>query len=430
MKHGISRRDVSRLLATGAAVGTLASTTRMAFADERVRLIWWGNPERDKRTYAVADLYQTKNPGVTVDPETYSWGDYWTKLATQAAGQNLPDVIQMDYRYIFEYARRDQIHALDEFVGNELQLDDFDQNQLESGKVDGKLYGVSMGANSMSHVYNKTVFDKLGLDIGDPTKWTIDDFVAMGKDVKDKLPEGMFFMANLGREENQLETWTRQRGKGLYTEDGQLAFDLQDLQDFWAYWKMMQDEGLTPPPDVMAQFTPGKMDQMMLINKRSLFDFRHSNQLVAVQNLMEDEVGMTMIPNQAGGQPGQYMKPSMLLSMAANSPDPSAAAKLLNFFITDPDANDILLIERGVTGDASIRERISESLTVTENKIIEYLDVVSTHVGPLPPPPPKGAGEIDRAIIPAWEAISFGQKEVGDAAKEFYEFCKTTLERA
>jgi multiple sugar transport system substrate-binding protein len=172
------------------------------------------------------------------------------------------------------------------------------------------------------------------------------------------------------------------------------------------------------------------MDEMMIINSRSLFDFLHSNQLVAAQNLSKDEIGIVMIPNQAGGKPGQYLKPSMLLSMAANSPDPSGAAKLLNFFITDPGANDILLIERGVTGDESIRERITANLTDTEKKIIDYLNVVSGHVSPLPPPPPQGAGEIDRAIEPAWDAIAFGQKSVTDGAKEFYEFCQSTLDRA
>ncbi|MGH6922332.1 MAG: ABC transporter substrate-binding protein, partial [Propylenella sp.] len=142
MQHRITRRDFNRLLGAGAAAGALASTNPAAFAAAaRVRLIWWGNPERDKRTYAVVDLYKAKNPDITVDPENYAWGDYWTKLATQAAGQNLPDVIQMDYRYIFEYARRGQIAALDEFIGKEIDLSDFDANQLASGKVDGKLYG-------------------------------------------------------------------------------------------------------------------------------------------------------------------------------------------------------------------------------------------------------------------------------------------------
>ena len=89
-------------------------------------------------------------------PETYPWNDYWPKLATQAAGGNLPDVIQMDYRYIFEYARRGQLADLTPFVGSQIDLADFDPNQLESGKVDGKLYGISMGANSFTHVYHKT----------------------------------------------------------------------------------------------------------------------------------------------------------------------------------------------------------------------------------------------------------------------------------
>src|ERR1043165_2872045 len=108
MNH-ISRRTFGGLLASGASLAVLASTTPFAFADSRIRLIWWGNPERDKRTNAVIDLYQKANAGVTIDPETYAWNDYWPKLATQAAGQNLPDVIQMDYRYIFEYARRGQL---------------------------------------------------------------------------------------------------------------------------------------------------------------------------------------------------------------------------------------------------------------------------------------------------------------------------------
>ena len=429
MNTRITRRTFGGLMAGGTSAAILASTGRLAFANGRVRLIWWGNPERDKRTYEVVELYQSKNPGITIDPENYAWGDYWTKLATQAAGQNLPDVIQMDYRYIFEYARRGQLAALDGFIGNQLDLADFDQNQLDSGKVDGKLFGVSMGANSMSWVYNKTVLDEIGVELPDQTKWTFDDFVALGNDLKGKLPDGMYMVANRAGQENMLETWTRQRGKGLYTEDGQLAFELEDLEAFWAFYLDLQEQGLTPPADVMAMDT-GKMEENGLIVRNTLFNFLHSNQLVAAQNLTQDEVGITMIPNQAGGRPGQYLKPSMLLSMASNSPDPAAAAALLNFFITDPDANDVLLIERGVTGDASIRERISESLTVTENKIIDYLNVVATSVSPLPPPPPQGAGEIDRAIRPAWEAIAFGQKSLADGAREFYDFCQTTLQRA
>ena len=90
----------------------------------------------------------------------------------------------------------------------------------------------------------------------------------------------------------------------------------------------------------------------------------------------------------------------------------------MNFFITDPEANAILQIERGVSGDASIREGLIGGLSDTEKKIIDYLDVVATSVGPLPPPPPKNAGELDRALRPAWDAIAFEQVTVEEGAQE------------
>ncbi|PWK54685.1 ABC transporter substrate-binding protein [Silicimonas algicola] len=421
-----SRRQFGGIL--GAALSATALSGTAAFAQAgAVRLIWWGNPERDKRTNAVVDLYQTKT-GSTVSPETYAWGDYWQKLATQAAGKSLPDVIQMDYRYIFEYARRNQLAALDEFIGSELELADYDANQLASGVVDGKTYGISMGANSMSHVYNKTVLDGLGVTLPDSTSWTTDDWVAIGKDIKDKLPDGMYFSENMGILEPRLQTWVRSAGKDLYTPEGKIGYDLEDLVAYFEFWKMMQDEGLTPPADVQAQDS-GKMEESMMATKQGVFNFLHSNQLVAMQNLVEDEIDMVMIPN-SGPNAGQYMKPSMFLSMSETAADKAAAAQLMNFFITDPDANDILLIERGVTGDASIRERITPGLTETEQKIINYLDIVGTHVSPLPPPPPANAGEIDRALRPAWESVAFGQVDLEAAAKDFYENSIRSLERA
>ena len=431
MTNRISRRDFNRLAAAGAAVGAFGGLTGPAAAETRLRLIWWGNPDRDERTLKVVDLYKEKAADITVDPETYAWNDYWPKLATQAAGQNLPDVIQMDYRYIFEYARRGQLADLTPYVGNQIDLADFDPNQLESGKVDGKLYGISLGANSMSHAYKPAVLKELGLELPDPTKWTLDDYVAMGKQVKDKLPEGMYFSENMAYREPRLETWVRQRGKALYTADGKLGYDLADLEEYFAFWFQMQEDGLTPPADLQAQAVAnGKMEETMFVTGHALFDFIHSNQLVAVQKLVPEEVSITMIPNQAGGQPGQYLKPSMLISMAATSEVPEAAAGLMSFFVTDETANEVLLIERGVSGDASIREKISASLSDTEKKIIEYLDVVATHISPLPPPPPQSAGELDRALAPAWESVAFKKADVKQAAKDYYENAQAVLERA
>lgn len=430
MTDRITRRAFGGLLASGASLSLLAATSRFALADTRLRFIWWGNPDRDRRTREVVALYEKKNPGVTVDAETYGWNDYWTKLATQAAGGNLPDAIQMDYRYIFEYARRGQLQDLTPFLGSDLHMENFDKNVLDAGKVDGKLYGISMGANSICLVYSTDKLKAGGQTLPDTTKWDWAEFKKMGEDAKGKLPQGVYFSANLGMQEPILECFVRQRGKALYTADGQLGFDATDLGDFWNYWMEMQKAGLTPPPDVQAQDKNGPLETTMMATGRAVFDFTNSNQLVAHQKLNKDTLDLAMVPNSAGGKAGQYLKPSMLMSQRANSSVPHATAKFINFVITDLDAADILQIERGVPSDSKVLDHIAPKLTATEQLIIKYLKIVATHVSPLPPAPPKGAGEVDKQIIPAFQAVSFGKVGVKEAATDFVNKAVGILKRS
>ena len=110
----ITRRGVmAGASAAGAVLSTpFGSSGARAQAGTRLRCFWWGNPDRDKRTKAALDAYKAKS-GTEISAEALGWGDYWTKLGTQTAGGNAPDLIQMDYRYIFEYARRETLLALD-----------------------------------------------------------------------------------------------------------------------------------------------------------------------------------------------------------------------------------------------------------------------------------------------------------------------------
>ena len=128
----IDRRQF--LLGSTALVAAGAAGIMPAWAQgANLRLTFWGGQARADRTYGVSDLYDKDHAGSKIDGEFLAWNDYWPKLATQTAGGNAPDVIQMDYRYIVEYAKRNGIAPLDEFVGSTLKLDDFDADQLEDG---------------------------------------------------------------------------------------------------------------------------------------------------------------------------------------------------------------------------------------------------------------------------------------------------------
>src|SRR5436190_7574569 len=96
-KGRIDRRTLIKS-AAGAAAFAAAGIGRAEAEEKRLRMYWWGGKERAERTFKVNELYTAANPGVKIDGETLGWGDYWARLATQAAGRNAPDIIQMDYR--------------------------------------------------------------------------------------------------------------------------------------------------------------------------------------------------------------------------------------------------------------------------------------------------------------------------------------------
>ena len=71
-----------------------------------LRLAWWGNPTRDESTKEVVEAFEEVDDSISVSLEPGEWSGYWDKLATQTAGGDTPDVIQMDEKYIAEYGGR------------------------------------------------------------------------------------------------------------------------------------------------------------------------------------------------------------------------------------------------------------------------------------------------------------------------------------
>ena len=74
-------------------------------------------------------------PDIKVTIENTDWGGYWDKLATMTAGNNSPDVIQMDESYIAAYGARDALLDLGTVKGN-LDLSAMDAKVLGTGKVE------------------------------------------------------------------------------------------------------------------------------------------------------------------------------------------------------------------------------------------------------------------------------------------------------
>ena len=423
----MNRRTLLKTALGSASLAAMGGLPALAQSGARVRMYWWGSKERADRTLKAAALYQERNPGVKIDGETLAWGDYWSRLATQAAGRNAPDLIQMDYRYIAEYARRGALLPLDEYLGKSLQITDFSKESLDSCRVDGKLYAVNLGNNSNAMVYNKAAFQKAG--VPDPENVTWDKFIELAAAVT-KAHNGEYFGTSDGSgEESPLENWIRQRGKALFTEDGKLALDEKDMGDWFAMWAKMREIKACPPADLQA-LDKNNIETNLLTQGRAACAFNHSNQYVGFQVLNKNPLGITMYPQGAGPKPGHYLKPSQMWSVYARTKVPEDAVKIASFTVKDPEATRILGVERGVPASAAVREVVSKDLDDMGKKVVDFISFVSTRVGPLPPAPPQGAGEVQTMLRRVSEQVSFGRISPAEGGKQYVSEAKAILARA
>jgi len=89
-----------------------------------------------------------------------------------------------------------------------------------------------------------------------------------------------------------------------------------DLAEYFDYWDRLRRAGGAVAGDIQA-LDRRSTETDMLVMGRAAITFQNSNQLVACQAVVQNRLGMTMFPQ--GQRPGQYYKPSMLMSMSTNT---------------------------------------------------------------------------------------------------------------
>src|SRR5690606_22663736 len=222
------------------------------------------------------------------------------------------------------------------------------------GKVNGQLYGISLGANTVATLINTAAFEEA--DIAVPTSdWTYDDILATGEAfAAANVRNGMKMMTDSSGTEPMLDNWLRQKGLALYTAEGELGFGADEMIEWFTMWNSFRDAGVIVSPEDQALDT-GPLETTMLVSGKAAMMPSNSNQLVGYQALLPDRLDMVGYPRLAPGVGGgHYRKPSMFFSVAGSSADKEATAALLSFFVNDPDAGKILGVERGVPCSAAV----------------------------------------------------------------------------
>lgn len=381
-----------------------------------IRVAWWGSQARHERTIRALRLFEAGHPGIAIEYEYAVWNDYWTRLTTEAAGNDLPDVMQQDYQYLTEWVGRGLIVPLDgEAASGALDLSDIAESALAGGRVDGTLYGVSLGTNSLCMMLDADAFARAGLD-PPPDDWTWEEFERLALAITRRLG----IPAVSGNIVHDHVWRSLYLGKGLwaYAPDGRsLGYPPADDALFADHLRMARRlvaaGAMIPYGDIVALRSKGVEDDP-IVTGRSVVTFLWSNQVVAAWTAAGIDTrrfelrALPRIGSRAGSS--NYMKPAQFLSVTRNASSTREAAGLIDWFTNSIEANTLLMAERGVPIAAKVREALKPLLAVPQRRVFEYLDRIQRDVAPIPPPDPVGNTDlINNVFIPrVVDPVMFG----------------------
>jgi len=401
-------------------------------AEEQVtiRVHWWGSQTRHDRTLEVIKMFEEQHPNIKVQPEFSSFEEYWKKMAAEAAGGNLPDVMNQNFgEYLSQYTSRDLLYDLSEFIADgTIDTANISQDVLESGSVDGKPYAISLGTNAFGVVYNPQLIEQAGAKLP-ALGWTWNDYVDVAKKVAEVTDYGVNNLAMSDLDKfRAFEVMLRENGQQVFNDEATgLGFaDDKVFVDFISMELDLIKAGAMPPMDVAAEYNKSLEDSLIVHGKVGM-DMAWSNQMVALNKAAGGHLEMAPLPG-PNEKLGMFLKPSMFFSIPKTSEHKKEAATFIDFFTNDVEANRILAAERGVPISSEVRQAIKPDLDEITQDTFDYIELVTANSSPIDNQPPI-ANEVITMIQEAFEKVLYEQMTPEEGAKEVQEKAKEIFGR-
>ncbi|WP_152352582.1 extracellular solute-binding protein [Brachybacterium subflavum] len=380
-----------------------------------LRFAWWGNAVRDKATREAISTYRSGHPEVSISDEPTDWSGYWDKLATQVAGGDVPDLIQMDESYLSEYSSRGILLNLKD---TDVDTSEFDPSALDAGMVDDGLFALNAGVNAPVLLANPDVFDAAGVDLPDDGSWTWDELVEMSAAITKATPDGTFGVQQLGAAgDPALSVYLRQLGGEKFADEG-LGFTAAQLQQWMEFALELQSTGAAPGASVAVEETGKSVDQTLFATGTCGLQLAWSNQVVSNDTALGGTVKVLRMPSMTGKSADVklWYKASMYFAVAARSAQQGAATAFVDWLVNSTDAGKILLAERGVPANLTVRKAIEGDLTDSDLKAVDFIEAIADELGDAPVITPPGGSAVNDALGRHMEDVLFGRAKPGDAS--------------
>ncbi|HEX2289477.1 MAG TPA: sugar ABC transporter substrate-binding protein, partial [Pseudonocardiaceae bacterium] len=199
---------------------------------------WTWTPQAEEQVAA----FQQEHPNVKVNLVNAGTGnDHYTKLQNAImAGSGAPDVAQIEYQALPQFALTDALVDLNQYGFGAFEPD-YTPSTWASSKVGNGLYGLPQDSGPMALFYNKQVFDQYGIAV--PKTW--DEYLAAARTLHAADPTK--YIANDNGDAGFATSMIWQAGGRPFATDGRsVTINLQDdgSKKWTAVWNQLLREKL------------------------------------------------------------------------------------------------------------------------------------------------------------------------------------------
>ncbi len=187
-------------------------------------------------------------PDVKVTLNQTPYGQYWTKMQTQAESGTLPDVFWINGPNFELYASYGMVEPVTELIDSgKIDPSNYPDSLNNLYSIDGVQYAVPKDYDTIGLWYNKAIFEEAGVDL--PTDdWTWDDFTTAANDISSALADkniyGVAFM--VGGQESYYNTIYQAGGEVISADKKTSGFGSPEAIEGLQFWADLVESGASP----------------------------------------------------------------------------------------------------------------------------------------------------------------------------------------
>jgi multiple sugar transport system substrate-binding protein len=143
------------------------------------------NPGPEPETVEAFNSGPGAELGVTVNMNALGEGAYETSLKSAAAAGEMPDIVDMDGPFLYEFVWADLLRSIDSCLTDEEKAA-FLPSIIEQGTYEGQLYSLGTFDSGLGLWASKSALDEVGARIptGPEDAWTVEEFDQILRDLQ------------------------------------------------------------------------------------------------------------------------------------------------------------------------------------------------------------------------------------------------------